>query len=332
MTKPRNPKRNAFCRAATIVVLVGWGVAGSALPAFARQSELGAAGASRQIAEQTARPLEEDDCRPLEQTLPQTLFAWNPRVGVLGEDEEEADDFQIEPLATDRPDFTEASSTVGRGVLQLEMGYTVESDDSAGQTTRTHAYPEMLWRWGLLAEWLELRAGWNYASAEVAGESEAGAEDLYLGCKLWLTPQVRWLPEMAVVPQMSVPTGHERWTAGEVLPGLNWLYGWDLNDRWSLAGSSQFNRAVDGQSAATYTEWAQSWTVGFAWTDRLKSYGEWFAFFPSGAETQPTEHYANGGLTLLLSDDVQWDLRAGVGLSEAATDSFIGTGLSIRWR
>ena len=29
-----------------------------------------------------------------------------------------------EPLVSDRPDFTEASSTVGRGVSQYEVGYT----------------------------------------------------------------------------------------------------------------------------------------------------------------------------------------------------------------
>src|SRR4051812_40814645 len=29
-----------------------------------------------------------------------------------------------EPLASDRPDFTEASSTVGKGRVQLEAGYT----------------------------------------------------------------------------------------------------------------------------------------------------------------------------------------------------------------
>ena len=35
-----------------------------------------------------------------------------------------------EPLVTDRPDFTESSTTVGQGVVQLEMGYTFTGDSS----------------------------------------------------------------------------------------------------------------------------------------------------------------------------------------------------------
>ena len=44
-----------------------------------------------------------------------------------------------EPLASDRPDFTEASTTVGRGVVQLEMGYTLFDNDDGGTRTRSGA-------------------------------------------------------------------------------------------------------------------------------------------------------------------------------------------------
>jgi len=44
------------------------------------------------------------------------------------------------------------------------------------------------------------------------------------------------------------------------------------------------------------------------------------------------QHYFDGGLTYLISSDVQWDLRAGLGLNDAADDFFVGTGLSIRFR
>src|SRR5690606_21949136 len=53
---------------------------------------------------------------------PMTLFQWssgNSYGGGASLDE---------PLASDRPDFTEASTTVGRGVVQLEMGYTYVED------------------------------------------------------------------------------------------------------------------------------------------------------------------------------------------------------------
>ncbi len=269
---------------------------------------------------------------PIVCELPKTLFSWNPRTGGEEEGGEESENAEVEPIATDRPDFTEASSTVGLRVIQLEMGYTLFEDDENGVRSQVHSYPETLLRWGMFAEWFEWRVAWSHSDATLEDISNSGGEDLYVGCKLWLTPQQRWLPEMALVPQMTIPTGVDEFTAGEVLPGLNWLYGWDLSDRWSLAGSTQFNRAVDGVTADAYTEWAQSGTLGFGFSERLRSYTEWFAFFPSGADSAPTEHYLNGGFTYLISNDVQWDIRAGLGLSSAAADSFVGTGLSVRRR
>lgn len=50
-----------------------------------------------------------------------------------------------------------------------------------------------------------------------------GAEDLHLGFKIDLTPQEGFLPEMSLIPQMMVPTGHAAFTADETwfhLPGL----------------------------------------------------------------------------------------------------------------
>jgi hypothetical protein len=52
---------------------------------------------------------------------------------------------------------------------------------------------------------------------------------------------------------------------------------------------------------------------------------------PDGADEARTQHYLNGGFTYLVSDDIQLDLRAGFGLSDAADDFFAGPGLSIRF-
>ena len=255
-----------------------------------------------------------------------TLFRWS------SEDPNRPDPGIAETITTDRPDFTEASSTVGAGVLQVEMGYTFSHDDSAGLTTESHSLPETLFRYGTPIDWLELRLAANHLREHSGGGTVSGAEDLYLGAKLGLTLQDGLRPEMSIIPQMTVPSGADGLSGNRVLPGLNWLYGWDINDFLSTAGSTQFNHAVDGGTGGPNTEWAQSWTVGYSLHDRVSAYTEWFVLIPHSAETTPTQHYANGGFTVLLSDDIQWDIRAGMGLNDAADDLFLGTGLSVRYR
>jgi len=238
-----------------------------------------------------------------------------------------------EPLVTDRPDFTEASTTVGLGVAQLEFGYTYTYDNSAGESTRTQSFGEPLLRVGILAEWLEFRIALFPLEERIrtagASNTESGLADLYLGFKIALTPQEGFLPEMAIIPQMNVPTGGGAFTSDSLEPGVNWIYAWELNDIVSTAGSTQGNRRIDNTGNA-YLEMAQSWTFAYSLTDKFGAYTEWFALIPSGADTAQTENYANGGFTFLISNDVQFDIRAGWGLNEASADFFAGTGLSIR--
>lgn len=254
-----------------------------------------------------------------------TLFQWSYGTSFSGGPDLD------EPLVTDRPDFTEASSTVGRGVAQLEFGYTYTYDDGTDRTIG-HSYPEALLRYGILADWLEFRIAQNVGGESVNGISNTGGEDLYLGFKIAITPQECFLPEMALIPQMTVPSGSDAFTDNEVLPGLNWIYGWELNDLISTAGSTQFNRAIDEVTTAAYTEWAQSWTIAYSLCERVGGYTEWFALFPHSADTARAQHFFNGGFTFLLTNDIQWDVRAGTGLNDAADDYFVGTGLSIRFR
>ena len=237
------------------------------------------------------------------------------------------------PLSADRPDFTEAASTVGRGVLQFEFGYTFGGDWSGGNSVQTHTLGELLLRAGFAADWLELRVAASpvtRVSSEGSGASDSGIEDLYLGAKIALTRQAGRIPALALLPQMTLPTGSTLFSGGRALPGVNLAYGWDAPGGLSLAGSTQVNLAVaDGDDR--YPEWAQSAVAGAGLGTRGGVYGEWYAFFPAGADA-PQEHYFNAGLTWLTADDSQWDIRVGVGLNDAAEDLFAGVGGAIRMR
>ena len=254
-----------------------------------------------------------------------TLMRWNSDLA------QEGGPNLDEPLVTDRPDFTEASVTVGRGVIQVESGYSYFFDNDGTDQTIVQTYPESLFRIGLFADWFEARVAYNYASEQINGIDNSGSEDLYMGAKLAITGQAGLLPEMAIVPQMTVPTGDDSLSADETQPGVNFLYSWGVNDFISTAGSTQFNRALDEAVIDSYTEWAQSWTIGYSLLENWGAYTEWFAFFPHSASSAQTEHYFNGGVTFLITDNIQWDIRAGMGLNDAADDYFVGTGLSFRF-
>jgi hypothetical protein len=239
-----------------------------------------------------------------------------------------------ETITTDRPDFTESSSVVGGGVWQLEQGYTYTYDRDGAASHRDQAFPQALLRVGALAEWCELRLEWSWAEERTRGaggaDTASGAEDLGLGIKIALTPQEEMLPETAIILEMSVPSGSSDLTAGEVLPGINYAYGWELSDTWETGASSLFTRAVDDETNNSYTEFAQSWTLSRKWTEQISNYTEWFMFAPIGADTNHTQHYFDGGIAVLLTDNVQWDVEAGVGLNSAADDYFVSMGLSMR--
>lgn len=272
------------------------------------------------------RPIGEELSKTDRLTCRSFLFLWPCQ---------DRDDLRLnlcDPLVTDRPDFTEASSTVGRGVTQIELGYTYFSDEASGTRTESHTYPELLIRQGLFRDWLELRIAYNARSIDSGAPAINGSDDLYVGAKIGLTPQNGFLPEMAIIPQATLATGSAALTSGEDLFGVNWLYSWELTEELSLAGSTQFNRAIDGVSANEYTQWAQSVALGKSLTDASGCFLEWFAFFPDNADTDGVEHYLNGGFNHLISDNIQWDVRAGLGLNERAGDFFAGTGLSIRFR
>jgi hypothetical protein len=64
--------------------------------------------------------------------------------------------------------------------------------------------------------------------------------------------------------------------------------------------------------------------------ERTRSFVEYFGLYYDGLAGDGPEHYLDGGFTYLVNNDLQLDLRAGKGLSDAADDFFTGVGLSVR--
>jgi hypothetical protein len=244
-----------------------------------------------------------------------------------------------EPLQADRPGFTVSTVTVGKGVVQLESGYTYTLDNAGRVHQVEHAFPDTLWRIGMFAEWFEWRVEYNYeiqnTTIDRAGlppiqQHLSGSEDLILGCKIALTPQEGILPEMCLLPEMSVPSGAPGITAGLTLPELIWGYQWKLNDKLSLTGLTSIGKQTDNLGFV-FTEVDQALSLQDDFTKKLQGYIEWYVLAPSGRTTEQTQHYSDGGFAYLLTNNIQLDAEVGVGLNAAASNFFAGTGVVVRF-
>jgi len=269
------------------------------------------------------------DDEPVE-PVHRTLMQWSQGNGFGGGPAD-----RDSPLIGDRPDFVESAVTVGLGVLQMEMGYTFIYDNDGSQSVRSHGYPEALFRYGVWKEWFELRLMFSFLDEEtVSGGTSSrlqGSEDIYLGAKIAIAPQEGFLPETGIMFNMMVPSGSANISDGEVLPGVSLLYSWEFDNGWALGGQTQGNRALDPISGNAYTEMSQALSIETSLNDRVGYYFEWFCLIPSGAETMKTEHYLDSGFTFLVHNDLQLDIRAGIGLGDAAADYFFGSGLIRRF-
>ena len=261
---------------------------------------------------------------------PKTLFRWSSESAEPDEEEHE------DKIVTDRPHFSEASSLVGLGRVQLETGYTYFRDSNNGSVVQTHSFGEPLLRAGVFAEWFEFRLGYTYLveqSRVPGGPSTrfSGSDDLYVGAKLALTEQSGWLPEMAIFPQARVPTGSSAFTNSQVLPGFNFAYSWKLNDWLELECNTQLNRRRDDVSHF-YTEFIQTVNFEYELTETVGAFTEWFVFVPSGAVSAETQHYFHGGFVYFVNNNIQLDIHSAVGLNRAADNlAFTGVGFSIRY-
>jgi len=245
-----------------------------------------------------------------------------------------------EPLITDRPDFTESTEAVPWGRFQLEAGYTFTYDREGSNRLRDHTLPEFLLRVGIVEDF-ELRLGWagysfteeHFAEQTAGGRTvgrddwSQGANDFEVGFKLKIAEQDGILPHLAILGGMSVPTGSANVSSGDVEPSLGLLWAYDLTDEIALAGQGII--ATPTEDGDRFVQSAASVSLGVALTERWGAYVEYFGFYPN-ADNSDSAHTINGGVTYLVDNNFQIDLRAGFGLNEEADDFFTGVGFA--WR
>lgn len=228
------------------------------------------------------------------------------------------------PLVTDRPDFTESAVTVPRGDVQLESGYTFTRAEGGDE----HALGEVLLRIGLV-ERLEARIGLgSHAWMTAVGEDPAGFEDPSLGLKAVLAEEETAGVAVAVLAATSVPVGDGDIGEDDWQPEVKLAVSRGLSEALALAANAGYARASEADEG--FDQGSASLSLGIGLSDRWGAYAEAYGTFPV-SPSGDDEAVLNGGLTFLVHPLLQLDARVGAGLTDAASDFFVGVGVARRW-
>ncbi len=249
-----------------------------------------------------------------------------------------------ERIETDRHDFTQSPKVVGRGVAQIEAGYTYFYRDQQEEIEQSHTTPELMLRLGVTDD-IEFRIRWTYVwqSIAPAGGEELefleGGEDLQWSFKLALTDQDGFMPESALKLASTVPSGGSDWTTEHVEFGYIYIYDWTIADTWNVAGSTgmltqgldDFGMLPDEPADDRFVVWIQSVALGFELSARNTMYVEWFGEFSYGLDDEFTLSIFNVGIDHYVTDDLILDFRVGKGLTDDSDDLFAGVGGGFRF-
>ncbi|MBC3845636.1 transporter [Winogradskyella echinorum] len=233
-------------------------------------------------------------------------------------------------IVTDRPDATEASSTVGKGTLQFETGGLYESFEKNNIKSENYTYNTMLIRYGILDN-LELRLGWDFVegTTKVNGNKldnvASGLSPLLFGVKIDIAEEKDGMPEIALIghvfPVFSASTDFRPETTAV---DFRFSLSHTLSEKSSLGYNIGAQWGNDSpEAAAIYTL-----AYGYSITDKFGFYAELYGDLP---EDNSANHYWDAGFTYLTCNDLQFDVYFGTSITEGQ-DLLLGMGLSYRMK
>ena len=245
---------------------------------------------------------------------------------------------QLRELNTDRPDLTESPYTVNTGWWQLEMdifSYTRDHDTAGGADVKASALSlaNINLKVGLTST-IDLQTVFSpYTRVKVndrisgARTSVSGFGDITSRLKINFWGNDGGESAFGLMPFVKWPTNQHGLGNKSVEGGLIVPYARALPGGWDLGAMTELDLVRNGADTGYTTEWVNSVTVGHDIAGKLGGYVELATIRKSGPDVVSFDC----GLTYGIGKHVQFDLGANVGLTRAADDLNVFTGLSVRF-
>jgi hypothetical protein len=209
-------------------------------------------------------------------------------------------------IITDRPDQTEASSTIPKNSFQIEMGIVAQKSNDI----KSFAGPSTLLRYGI-SNTVELRLFNQFESHKMdllggGNNKVSGLSDIEFGAKIQLFKKEDVNTEIAFMSHAIIPTAKDE-LSNNSLGTINKLsISHTINDQIGVGYNVGYDY-VNKVSAFTY-----SIAIGFAIAEKFGVYIE-----PYGALAEGDQFESNfdAGITYLAKNNLQLDVSYGTGLN-----------------
>lgn len=242
-------------------------------------------------------------------------------------------------MSTDRPDTTESPYTVDAGHFQIEIsafdfGYDRNNEDSV--TRRAVAIAPMLLKAGLFNN-VDLQLGldpytWERSTdrSDDSTSSADGFGDTIIRLKVNVWGNDGGESAFAVMPFIKLPTAHDDLGNDEFEGGIILPYAITLSDRWGLGLMAELDINRSSDDDRYVFDLVHTATVAYDFGDDLGGYLEYAGFVNLNGDEDYRALF-DAGVTYGLTEDIQLDAGIRVGLTEAAEDFGIFTGVSLRF-
>ena len=243
---------------------------------------------------------------------------------------------EIGGIETDRPDQTETPSLVPPGNFQAEIGFSSEYDENddilSNETVsfRNFLYPTVLLKYGILS-WVEARFIVEYGESRAyknnkqIDSAQRGFNLIAIGAKIGILQESGWQPKTSLIAHFVAPkTGNQQFHLEDPAVDFRFTMQHTLPRDFSLS----YNLGGDiSTTSGVPPVWLYTLSLGLAVTDQWGLYGESYGFYGSD---RAAHNLLDAGITYKLFPTLQFDLSAGLGVSDDAPDSFVAAGVSFR--
>ncbi len=234
-------------------------------------------------------------------------------------------------MSTDRPDATESAYTVDAGHVQVEMSFLQFTRDDTGPRVDSYVYAPFNVRLGLLNN-AEIQMLFDpFVRVQDRGAPDAsGVGDLTLRFKMNLWGNDAGDTALAIMPFVKLPTGDRDISNGNAEPGVIVAFGASLPGEFNLGLMGEFDAVRNAADDGFEFEFLHTATIGRTLFGPLGAYIEYVGVASSDAASDYRASFSTG-LTVSLSADVQLDAGVVLGLTDAADDLSVFTGISVRF-